>query len=142
MYNSESKREEIEQLCEELGYELHILRKREIENYIPEVALIRHLGRHFDRHYHEYLFFQLDQFHRDGITNDKKHAKWTEEEYAIWNEYRDTIEQIAATSKDKLNGFGNRVWEAFHQVQSREELETVNQGNELDVMVHKILQLV
>lgn len=149
MYNTESKKGKIEELCDELGYERHILRKREIENYIPEVALKRHLGKHWP-HYQNYFFFRLGQPHRDyfdmkqGITKDMKHKKWTEETYAIWNEHREAINQIAATSEDKekLNGFGNKVWEAFHHVQSREELETVNQDNELDVMVHKILRLV
>lgn len=149
MYNAESKRGKIEELCEELGYERHFLRKREIENYIPDAALERHFGKHWSRFQH-YFYFQLPRQQKDffdmkqGLTKDMKHKKWSGDEYAIWNELRDTINQIAATSehKDKLDGFGGRVWKAFQHVHSREELDTVEHGGELDEMVHKILRLV
>lgn len=131
----------LRKVCDEYGYILHILNKREMENYIPDEALKEYLtdtGRDCDSHnYFGLTDIQKDYFDlRNGLG--KK-----DYENDIWkNICSKTYEEVSVTIDEKETsfcGFGDRVWKAFECVKNGQQLRERDGANELDQLVNKIV---
>ena len=137
-------KQKVVQACKKYGYQYHVLMKREIENYIPDEALIRMGCRK------NHLYFQLPEEHKDYFDM-KEGLKPSDFQYKLWRElHRYRAREAAATAnkrrskrtKTKIDGFGRTVYTAFKYVQSKEELERRDGHGELEELVQKILDMV
>lgn len=148
--------EELLDICNKYGYKIHILSKREMENYIPDAALQRYLssvGNKVENH----IYFQLNESDKDyfdlknGICDKFDHmnnwCKKNKKECYVWKCVSETWDEIAVTSEETedqqlMQGFGSKVWRAFKYVQTKEELQSRDHSNELDELVDEILSFV
>lgn len=134
--------EKLIKTCETFGYTLHILQKREMENYLPRTALDSHLvatGKHFACKDHAYFTLSPEQQdHFDMKLGLQKRHVVNDDFWSCFHE------QAASATSDKsqiVKGFGEDVWTAFTHITSREELDTRDTTGELSSMVNKILKL-
>ncbi len=148
-YNTPVKRRtinNIQRICHEFGYALHVLNKREMENYLPDKALKQYLEQ--KRQGCEHIYFTLSNQCKDYFDM-KKGLTPKNLDLPIWYTYKNAFnqgnEEIAATSTGKksvVEGFGEDVWKAFHYVESAEELLSRDNNDELKKITEKIVQLV
>ncbi|KNZ68661.1 hypothetical protein Tfer_2752 [Thermincola ferriacetica] len=133
---------QLQKICDNFGYILHILNKREMENYIPDSALKKYLNA-TNRCCDDYDYFGLDDIQKDYFDMKKGlHKKCMN--LPIWKSIHSSEKEIAATTTvQSLNlfGFGDNVWKAFEYVESESELKSRDLINELDEIVSKIFQL-
>ncbi|WP_368506370.1 hypothetical protein [Bacillus cereus] len=135
----------IERICEENGYSLHILNKREMENYLPDRALKKYLEQ--KNNDFEHIYFTLSSQCKDYFDM-KKGLTPRNLDLPIWCTFKEAIsqgnEEIAATvtgKKSIVDGFGENVWTAFQYVESAEELLSRDNNDELKKITQKIVQL-
>jgi len=150
--------EELEEICEKYGYTLHVLSKREMENYIPDEALKRYLNLR-GVEWRNNVYFRLPEELKDYFDLKKGMcSKFDIEKKVcldgyncfIWRYVFDNdCEEQAATIESReidgminTNGFGRKVWKAFELVESKEELKSRDNNNELESLVNKIFSLI
>ncbi|WP_419887602.1 hypothetical protein ACN6MT_19435 [Neobacillus niacini] len=133
------KKEKLIRLCNSLGVPLKILSKREIENYLPDQALI---AQGVNENHPFFIFNDTQKDYFDMKNGLKKNDL----DLSIWqdNAGLDSDEVAASSSEENLilNGFGESIWQAFQYVNSKEELESRDQNNEIQAILKEILHMV
>ncbi|PFL17921.1 hypothetical protein COJ07_21290 [Bacillus cereus] len=144
IYNTSSKERsinKIKRICESQGYLLHILNKREMENYLPDEALKHYLEQ--QSHNLEHIYFSFPEQCKDYFDM-KKGLTIRNCNLPIWCNLKiQETEEVAATTEGKksvVDGFGDQVWKAFHNVKSSEQLLSRDDKNELKDIAQKIVQ--
>lgn len=132
------KKNAIAELCNAKGFSLIILQKREVENYIPDIALVR--GGHRSNH----PYFSLEDHLKDYF--DMKNGLTQKDlRFIFWSTPETPNVNVAATITNEkktdviIPGFGRKVWECFNYVDSHQELKTRDKLGELDKIVEKVL---
>lgn len=143
-YNTPSKERyinKIKRICESHGYILHILNKREMENYLPDKALEEYLEQ--ENRILEHVYFSFPDQCKDYFDM-KKGLTLRNCKLPIWCDLNiQGTEEVAATVSGKssiVDGFGEQVWKAFHYVKSPAELLSRDDKNELKELTKKIIQ--
>ncbi|KPV43980.1 hypothetical protein [Alicyclobacillus ferrooxydans] len=122
----------VAEVCEKLGYDLHILSKREIENYLPDEALQRWLEASGFRGQHP--FFQLDEPHKDRVDMKKKASSLVPQGAVPIS----SSSSVVTSTPTATYGFCKDIWEAFIHVRSKEELERRDGLEELPELIELV----
>jgi hypothetical protein len=125
---------EVVDTCESFGYNHYVLSKREIENYIPENLLLIRKNSGNEK------FFSLTDIQKDYF--DMKYGiKAKDLKYKIWKQIGD-INQYTDKNDIIINGFGKRIWQAFREVSTSQELSSRDNRNELEKLVNDLLDVI
>lgn len=136
-------KERLKATCGKLGCALHILFKREMENYLPDDAIKRYLLAKGCRSPEAHVYFTLTEEQKDYFDL-KKGLRKRDLKSPIWSMFNVPSTETAASSDGRdpgLPGFGEEVWEAFKHVRCRGELESRDRVGELKLLVEMILDL-
>jgi len=136
-------KERLKTTCERLGCTLHILLKREMENYLPDDAIKRYLLAKGCRNADDHPYFALTEEQKDYFDL-KKGLRKCDLGNPMWSMFNVPSTETAASSDGRdpgLPGFGEEVWEAFRHVRCRGELESRDRVGELKLLVDMILDL-
>lgn len=134
-YKKVEKQNQIKAVCSKLGYDLIILNKREIENYIPDTALKEWLSKKDYRGEHPY--FRLDECTKDHVDMKKVCSKHRDEFFSSFTEVAATSQNNPKQVEPRL-GFGDEIWKAFEFVTSFDELKSRDVDGELERIVRVI----
>lgn len=125
---------EIREICELSGFNYFILRKREIENYIPDPILLKRKNKHNER------FFELSESQKDYFDM-KNGIKVKDLQYDIWKQLFEGVNFIDE-NEILIKGFGKKIWRAFEEVSSSDELTAKDKNKELHQLVKSLLDVV
>lgn len=136
-YVDETKPEKINEIveyCENNGYENFVLSKREIENYLPDHILLKWKSKMNER------YFELDEKQKDYF-DIKYGIKHKDCKFSLWQSFSDGIES-SNQNEIIIGGFGKKIWKAFNEVASSEDLKSRDSKSELETLVKKIMGIV
>lgn len=140
----QNKTIEVAELCEERNFDIIILNKREIENYLPNEAISTWLSN--KRRYAEldHLFFSFNELQR-SYFDLKKGMKF--QEYSEISEIKSIFDNVFSSvdpvnysmpNSKLLDGFGSDVWQAFTEVACQAEHFSAETIEEFVGIVNKI----
>jgi len=141
VFEPKSMQQKVINMSSNFGYTYHILEKSEMENYLPDNAIKQFL-KETNRNEIDFAYFNFDEIHKD-FFDMKDGLKANHKNQIFWTDYFEFPIQTEKERKNaKLNGFGDKIYEAFNHVTTKEELKSRDKNGELEVIVKKIKQLI
>lgn len=141
VWKENSMQQKVIDISTVFGYSFHILQKSEMENYLPDVAIEKHLIENKNSKT-DFAYFGLNHTHKDFFDMKKGlHGKHKKE--VFWTDYfAFSIQTEKERENAQLKGFGDAIYKAFGYVETKQELLSRDRNSELNEIVNKIKMLI